>query len=101
MHNPTFSRPPFYGGIPQPPVIAPGNDCPTCHRRVPHPKKPSSPESEVFSTRMPLGEKKTFNEMIDAAAKSHGLHDKPHHKYWTLLHGLVLLLQEPSHGAEG
>ena len=81
--------------LPEVPSIAPGHDCPTCHRRVPHPKKPSSPTSKVVSIRVPIDDVETFEELLDAAAKHCGLADKPHHKYWTVLEGLVLLLQAP------
>jgi hypothetical protein len=83
-----------------PPAVAEGSPCPTCKRRVPYKKKPSSPQTEVFSTRVPIGDKDDFNEMIDAAAAHRDLAEKPHHRYWTLLQGLVLLLQGPS-GEEG
>ena len=77
------------------PLVSEGSECPTCHRRVPHKRKPSSPKTEVRAIRVPIDDVETFDEMLDAAAKHIGLADKPHHKYWTLLHGLVLLLQGP------
>jgi hypothetical protein len=48
------------------------------------------------SIRVPIDDAETFEEMLKAAAETHGLADKPHHKYWTVLHGLVLLLQTPA-----
>lgn len=77
------------------PAVSEGSECPTCKRRVPHKRKPTSPSTKVVSIRVPIDDAATFEEMLDAAAKTHGLKDKPHHKYWTVLHGLVLLLQEP------
>jgi hypothetical protein len=91
----------FPSAPPVVPLVSPGHDCPTCKRRVPHPRKPSSPQSKVASIRIPIDDVETFEEQLKAAAEAHGLHDKPHWKYWTVLHGLVLLLQEPASGQEG
>lgn len=81
------------------PAISEGSECPTCHRRVPHKRKPSSPTTKVVSLRVPIDDALIFEEMLEAAARHIGLADKPHHKYWTLLHGLVLLLQGPGSGS--
>jgi hypothetical protein len=53
----------------------------------------------VVSLRVPIDDALIFEEMLEAAARHIGLADKPHHKYWTLLHGLVLLLQGPGSGS--
>lgn len=92
-----------WGFTPAPPVsetpaVSEGSECPTCHRRVPHAKKKTSPTSKVVSIRVPIDSVNTFEEMLDAAAQHMSLADKPHHKYWTILHGLVLLLQGPGNG---
>jgi hypothetical protein len=50
---------------------------------------------------VPIDDVDTFEEILDAAALSHDFFDKPHYKYRTLMHGLVLLLQEPSDGPQG
>lgn len=78
------------------PAVSEGSECPTCHRRVPHSRKPSSPVTRVVSIRVPADSSEDFKEMLDAAAQHMGLKEKPHHQYWTLLHGLVLLLQGPA-----
>lgn len=77
-----------------PPAVSEGSECPTCHRRVPHKKKKTSPQTKVVSIRVPIDSADDFKEMLDAAATHRGLKEKPHHQYWTVLHGLVLLLQE-------
>jgi hypothetical protein len=79
-----------------PPAVSEGSECPTCKRRVPYPKKATSPETKVVAVPVPIDSVETFKEMLDAAARAHGLLEKKHHRYWTLLHGLVLLLQEPA-----
>jgi len=82
------------------PAVSEGSECPTCKRRVPHKRKPTSPQTKTFSFRVPIDDVETFEELLAAAAATQGLSDKPHHKYWTVLHGLVLLLQESSSGAK-
>lgn len=74
---------------------APGEECPSCKRRVPHPKKATSPKTRVFSTRVPIDDAETFTELVDAAAEHHGLSAKAHHRYWCLLYAVTLLLQQP------
>ena len=74
-------------------MIEPGKDCPTCKRRVPHPKKDTSPATKVVGIRVPTDDADTFAELVDAAAEHLGGKGKPHHRYWTLHYGLVALLQ--------
>jgi hypothetical protein len=73
--------------------VEPGQECKLCKRRVPHPKKETSPKSKVFSVRIPIDDAETFCELVDAAAEHHGLKSKPYHSYWILLYGVTLLLQ--------
>lgn len=61
----------------------PGTKCPTCQRRVNHPKKASSPQSKVVSYRVPLDDADTHDEIAEAAAKELGLHENPHWR-WAL-----------------
>lgn len=81
-----------------PPLVSEGSECPTCHRRVPHKKKPSSPQTKVVSIRVPIDDADTFKEMLDATSQHLGLAEKPHSNYWTVVHCLVLGLQ--ANGAE-
>jgi hypothetical protein len=83
------------GGVAPSPSVSPGHTCPTCERRVPHPKKPSSPSSKVFSVRVPLDDLEGWEGALDAAAEHLGLEAKPHHRYQTLTAGLALILQSP------
>lgn len=72
-----------------------GQECPTCRRRVPKAKKPSSPKTKVVSLRVPVDDAETFEEILTAAGRNAGLLEKGHWRYFTVLQGLVLLLQEP------
>lgn len=78
--------------------IPEGQECPTCKRRVPRKKKPTSPVTKPYSFRIPIDDWATFEEMIVAAAKNAGLHESGHWRYWTVLRGLVHVLQEPPSG---
>jgi hypothetical protein len=60
--------------------LAPGAKCPACARRIPHPKKPSSPESEVDSFRVPAGEKASSREVEEIAAQHAGINVEA--PYW-------------------
>ncbi len=76
-------------------MTEPGEKCQGCGRRVPHPKKPTTPSSKTVSFRVPLDDVEAWKEALDAAAEHVGLFGKPYHQYRTLSAGLVLLLQEP------
>lgn len=58
--------------------VEPGTICPTCERRVNHPKKATSPESRVKSLRIPADDE-TFDEDFARAMFTVGLTSK--HKY--------------------
>ena len=75
--------------------IPEGQECPTCRRRIPRAKKPGSPKTKVISLRVPVDDAETFEEMLEAAAKNAGLYEKGHWRYFTVVHGRALLLQEP------
>lgn len=77
------------------PRVAEGETCPTCERRVPRKKKASSPDTKVFSLRIPIDDVDTFKETLDAAAEHAGLTILGHHRFWTIQKALVLLLQAP------
>lgn len=73
---------------------APGETCPTCARRVPHPRKTSSPASRVFSMRVPADEMDVFGETVDAAAEWLGVKEQPHHRFKTVALAAALVLQD-------
>jgi hypothetical protein len=75
----------------------PGEDCPLCKRRVPHPKKADSPKTSVVkSWRMPAEEKEVREEIIEATAAHLGISKKE--KFWfdkLILSLCVIALQGP------
>jgi hypothetical protein len=73
--------------------VHPGDKCPTCNRRVPHPKKASSPQSKVFGYRVPIDDAETHGEILDAAAEELGILQEPHHRFRLALYGAMLILQ--------
>lgn len=73
--------------------VKPGETCPTCNRRVNHPKKASSPSSKVFGYRVPIDDAETHGEILDAAAEALGILPEPHHRFKLALYGAMLILQ--------
>lgn len=78
--------------------IPEGQECPTCYRRVPKKAKPSSPKTKVISLRVPVDDAETFEEILIQAAKNAGLYESGHWRYFTMLRGLVHVLQEAPGG---
>lgn len=76
--------------------VPPGSCCPTCERRVPHPKKASSPTTKMYSYRVPIDDVERHEGLLDAAARACGAYGKPHHRFWTITAGIVRLLQDPA-----
>ena len=72
-----------------------GQKCPTCFRRLPHTKKPSSPKSKVKSFRIPEDIANDYDELLEAAVEHAGLGGKPFSAFHVLNAGLVLVLQSP------
>ena len=61
--------------------VHPGDRCPTCDRRVPHPKQATSPQSKTFSYRVPQDDADTHREMLDAWAEHWGILGEKHHLF--------------------
>jgi len=76
----------------------PGQDCPTCGRRVPHPRKPTSPKTKTMGIRVPLDVADELEEIYAAAGKHLGCYEEPGWRYKVLLTSLVLLLQDARPG---
>jgi hypothetical protein len=74
----------------------PGDDCPTCHRRVPHRKTAASPKSSVISYRVPDESRDTHKETLEAAARHLNIYDKPFWMERLMTVGAVLILQGPA-----
>jgi hypothetical protein len=63
----------------------PGETCPTCDRRVNHPKKETTPESKPTPIgRMPLDEAESFESRLDDFARRTSFYKRPYYKYRTV-----------------
>lgn len=76
--------------------MEPGSTCPTCERRIPHPKKKTSPKSKVISYRVPEEVQVEYQEVLEAAATHAGTIGKPFWQWQTMNLALALLLQGPA-----
>lgn len=74
----------------------PGETCVGCGRRVPHPKKSSSPKSRPISYRVPEEHMDTHKEILEAAARHAGVYDKPFWMEKLATIGAALILQGPA-----
>lgn len=74
--------------------LKPGSTCPTCERRIPHPRKRKSPESVVFSYRVPLDEAEAHREVLEETARFLHSFERPHWQFWTLTIALATVLQD-------
>ena len=77
-------------------VIEPGQTCPTCERRVPHPRRHDSPDTLVFSYRVPVDEAEAHREIRETTARFLGTHERPHWQFHTFTLALALVLQDES-----
>ena len=90
---------PTYRGLPlapgtEHPEPAPGETCELCKRRIPHPKKETSPTSKTRSYRVPLDEDVAHEEILTEAARFLGTFERPHWQFQTLTIALALVLQD-------
>lgn len=76
--------------------VEPGDECPTCNRKVPHPRKTSSPESKPVSYRVPMDEIDAHRVVLEEAAKHLGTAGRPHEIFWTYTYALAAVLQDES-----
>lgn len=75
---------------------SPGQTCPTCKRRVNHPKKETSPVTKTRSYRVPVDEDEAHAVVLTEAAKHLGTHERPHWQFQTYSVALALVLQDES-----
>ena len=73
--------------------VEPGQTCVVCKRRVPHPRKETSPRTKPLSYRIPEGEYEAHLETIDAVAELLGIKETKYHRYNTVNAGMLALLQ--------
>lgn len=77
-------------------MIEPGQVCGGCGRRVPHPRKEASPDTVVFSYRVPVDEAEAHREIRETTAKFLSTHERPHWQFWTFAFALATVLQDES-----
>ena len=73
----------------------PGSTCPLCQRRIPHPKKDTSPKTKTFSYRVPVDDAGVHDEILSAAARHLGIYQDPHWRWQLATRGAALILQGP------
>ena len=73
--------------------VAPGDKCPTCERRLPHPRQATSPTTKPLAYRIPLDEYDAHLEVIDAVADLLGVTAEKYHRYRTMSYCLAAVLQ--------
>ena len=76
--------------------LAPGQTCPTCTRRLPHPRKPGSPTSQIFSYRVPLDEAEAHADTLDQVQRLLGVAEQPFSNFKALALALGLVLMDES-----
>lgn len=76
--------------------VEPGQVCEGCGRKVPHPKKPSSPDSKPVSYRVPVDEYDAHKLVLEEAGKHLGTAGRPHEVFWTYTYALAAVLQDES-----
>jgi hypothetical protein len=77
-------------------MIKPGKTCEGCGRKMPYPKKESSPETVVISYRVPVDEAEAHKEVLETVAKFLGTAERPHERFWTVTFALAAVLQDES-----
>jgi hypothetical protein len=78
------------------PHLHPGEKCPTCERKVPHPRKESSPTSKTRAYRLPVDENTSHEDVYAAAAEYVGAKGKPFEQFKVYTIALAALLQDES-----
>ena len=63
---------------------------------MPHPRKPSSPDTVVMSYRVPADEAEAHRVVREEAAKFLATAGRPHDVFWTLTFALAAVLQDES-----
>lgn len=77
-------------------MIEPGQTCASCGRRMPHPRKPTSPDSRPLSYRVPVDEFDAHKVVLAEASRHLGTTGRPHEVFWTYTYALAAVLQDES-----
>jgi hypothetical protein len=72
----------------------PGETCEACKRRIPFPRKESSPSSKTFAYRVPNDEAVAHAETLETAARWVGVAEQPFERYKLMALALALVLQD-------
>lgn len=75
-------------------MIAPGQTCENCGRRVPHEKKPSTPKTKPFHYHAPADDADSHREVIEVTAEFLGVHTRPYWMYWLVTYACARVLQD-------
>ena len=75
-------------------MIEAGQVCPTCERRVNHPKKETTPTTRPTSYRVPVDEWDAHKDVLTEAAKHLGAYERPYWQFQTYALALALVLQD-------
>lgn len=76
--------------------LEPGQSCPTCERRLPFPRKESSPTSKTFAYRVPVDEAEAHQDVLEQAARFVGVGEQPFERFKVVALALALVLQDES-----
>ena len=79
--------------VPVQDVVHPGDTCALCKRRVPHPKKPTTPTTKPVAYRVPLDEYDAHLEVIDVVAELLGVKEEPYHRFKAISYAMAVVLQ--------
>lgn len=74
-------------------MIEPGTTCPSCERRVPYPKKATSPKTKPVHYHVPVDERDAHLEAIDAVADLLGVTGEKYHRFVAINYCLAVVLQ--------
>lgn len=76
--------------------LEPGQTCETCKRKVPYPRRESSPSSKTFAYRVPNDEAVAHQELLEEAARFVGVAEQPFERFKLLALAVALVLQDES-----
>ena len=74
-------------------TLEPGENCPTCARRIPYPKKDGSPVSATVSARGPIEDAANFKELREHAIVHAGLAGRKYAAFYVEYAALAKFLQ--------
>ena len=77
-------------------MTEPGQVCGGCGRKVPHPRKETSPDTKTVSYRVPVDEVDAHKVVLTEAGKHLGTSGRPHEVFWTYTYALAAVLQDES-----